>query len=67
MCVKGLPKHLTDARLKEIFGEMGQISDVKIVRTPEGKSRLFGFVGFVSRCATDRKQRNTFLKKVFFV
>lgn len=44
--VKKLPKHLTEERLRAVFGEMGTVTDVKIVRTPEGKSRLFGFVGF---------------------
>ena len=54
VCVKGLPKHLTDARLKEVFGEVGHVTDVKIVRTADGKSRLFGFVGFASSDETKK-------------
>ncbi len=48
VCVKGLPKHLTEQRMRSLFEEAGQITDVKIVRTAEGKSRLFGFVGFAT-------------------
>ena len=44
--MRGLPKYLTEDRLKEHFSEKGEITDVKIMRTKEGKSRQFGFVGF---------------------
>lgn len=47
LIVKGLPKHLTDGRLKAHFMSKGQVTDAKIMRKGN-KSRLFGFVGFKS-------------------
>ncbi len=64
VCVKGLPKHLTEERMRGIFEEAGQITDVKIVRTAEGKSRLFGFVGFSSNgeaAAAVERLHNTYI------
>ena len=46
ICVKGLPKYVDAARLKKHFAPKGDITDVKVMRTKEGKSRRFGFVGF---------------------
>lgn len=44
--VRGIPKYVTEDRLKEHFSEKGEITDVRIMRTKEGQSRQFGFVGF---------------------
>jgi hypothetical protein len=33
LCVKNIPKHLTEQRLKEHFGAKGQLTDVKILKT----------------------------------
>ena len=46
LCVKNVPKHLKDARLREHFAAMGEVTDVKIVRTADGTSRQMAFVGF---------------------
>ncbi|BDA49748.1 Multiple RNA-binding domain-containing protein 1 [Coccomyxa sp. Obi] len=48
ICVKGLPKQCSDQQLREHFSEKGDITDAKIVRTKDGQSRQFGFVGFRS-------------------
>jgi len=48
LIVRNLPKHLTDKRLREHFGAKGEVTDVRIMKTREGKSRQFGFVGFKS-------------------
>ena len=59
LCVKGLPKHASEERLRKMFGEHGVVTDVKIVRTPDGKSRLFGFVGMATREEAERARRET--------
>ncbi|XP_050368139.1 multiple RNA-binding domain-containing protein 1 [Argentina anserina] len=48
ICVKNLPKHVDDKKLREIFSEKGEVTDAKLMRTREGKSRQFAFIGFRS-------------------
>lgn len=48
ICVKSLPKHVNEDRLRDFFSQKGEVTDVKIIRTKEGKSRQFGFVGYRS-------------------
>lgn len=33
LCIKNLPKQVTDARLKEHFSAKGEVTDVKVLRT----------------------------------
>jgi len=44
--VRGLPKHLTEERFREHFGKLGPVTDAKIVKTKDGRSRMFGFIGY---------------------
>ena len=47
LCIKNLPKHCDEKRLKQHFTrDGGEVTDVRVMRTQAGKSRLFGFVGF---------------------
>ena len=49
ICVKGLPKNVDDARLRSHFAARfgdSAITDARVVKTREGWSRCFGFVGF---------------------
>ncbi|KAG7015160.1 MRD1, partial [Cucurbita argyrosperma subsp. argyrosperma] len=46
ICVKNLPKFIDDNRLRTLFSEKGEITDVKLMRTKDGKSRQFAFIGF---------------------
>ncbi|CAH9107130.1 unnamed protein product [Cuscuta europaea] len=46
ICVKNLPKYVAEDRLREFFSEKGEVTDAKLMRTPDGKSRQFAFVGF---------------------
>ncbi|XP_008383339.1 multiple RNA-binding domain-containing protein 1 [Malus sylvestris] len=46
ICVKNLPKHVKEDRLREFFSAKGEITDAKLMRTKEGKSRQFAFIGF---------------------
>lgn len=48
LIVRNLPTYLTDARLREHFSTRGAVTDVKLMRRPDGTSRKFGFVGFRS-------------------
>ena len=44
--VKGLPGNCTEAKLRSVFGEFGEITDCSLKYTKEGKFRRFAFVGF---------------------
>lgn len=44
--VKNLPKHASDGRLRDYFGSIGEITDCKIQKTKDGRSRNFAFIGF---------------------
>ncbi|KAL1219671.1 Polyadenylate-binding protein 1 [Cardamine amara subsp. amara] len=44
--VKNLAETATDADLKRIFGEFGEINSAVVMRDGKGKSRKFGFVNF---------------------
>lgn len=33
VCVKGLPKHITDEKLRSFFAERGEITDAKVMRS----------------------------------
>lgn len=46
LMVKHLPAHITTDRLRAVFDPYGDITDVKVMRTRDGVSRGFGFVGF---------------------
>lgn len=48
LIVKNLPSYLSDVRLREHFAAKGTVTDVKLMRKPDGSSRKFGFVGFRS-------------------
>ena len=46
LIVKNLPKGYTTDQLRETFSAKGQVTDAKVMRTPDGKSRQFGFIGY---------------------
>jgi multiple RNA-binding domain-containing protein 1 len=48
ICVKNLPRHADEARLRAHFSVRGEVTDARVMRSPDGRSRLFGFVGFRS-------------------
>ncbi|KAG5190394.1 hypothetical protein JKP88DRAFT_261997 [Tribonema minus] len=62
--LKNLPKHADDARLKKHFSSLGTVTDAKVMRTKDGKSRLFGFVGYATEKEAAKALKhfdNTFL------
>ena len=44
--IKGLGKSTKEGNIREQFSRKGEITDVKIVKTKDGKSRQFAFVGY---------------------
>lgn len=46
LIVKGLPSRYNDKELRDLFARIGEVTDAKVIKTKEGKSRQFGFVGF---------------------
>ncbi|KAK6162944.1 hypothetical protein DH2020_002785 [Rehmannia glutinosa] len=46
ICVKNLPRYVSEDRLREFFSLKGEITDIKLMHTKDGKSRQFGFVGY---------------------
>ncbi|XP_050911007.1 multiple RNA-binding domain-containing protein 1 [Lathyrus oleraceus] len=51
ICVRNLPEYAAEDQLKELFSQKGEITNVKLMRTKNGKSRQFAFIGF----RTDRE------------
>ncbi|KAF9618217.1 hypothetical protein IFM89_000852 [Coptis chinensis] len=46
ICVKNLPKSVEEKRLRDHFSQRGEITDAKLIRTKDGKSRQFCFIGY---------------------
>ena len=64
LIVKNLPKNITEERVKTIFAEMGQITDLKLKYTKNGVFRRFAFVGFKTHTEAERALKhfhNTFI------
>jgi multiple RNA-binding domain-containing protein 1 len=65
ICVKNLAKGTAEKDLRIHFSAKGEITDVRIAKTKDGKSRLFGFVGFRTAEQAIESQKyfhNTFLQ-----
>lgn len=63
ICVKNLPKYVAEDRLREFFSQKGEVTDCKLMRTKDGKSRQFGFVGF--RTEEEAEAARKFFNKSF--
>lgn len=63
LIVKGLPKYLTEDRLRKHFSAEGSVSDVKLMKKRNGESRQFAFIGYKS--AEDAKKAAKFFNKTF--
>lgn len=46
LIIKGLPTRYDDKQLHDLFSFAGEVTDARVIKTREGKSRQFGFVGF---------------------
>ncbi|KAL7120560.1 hypothetical protein ACP275_02G129100 [Erythranthe tilingii] len=63
ICVKNLPKYVAEDRLREFFSQKGEVTDAKLMRTKDGKSRQFGFVGF--RTEHEAEEATNYFNKSF--
>ncbi|XP_028400283.1 probable RNA-binding protein 19 isoform X2 [Dendronephthya gigantea] len=64
LIVKNLPKNITEERVRSIFEEMGQITDLKLKFTKNGVFRRFAFIGFKTHTEAQRALKhfnNTFI------
>lgn len=57
ICVKGLSKATDEKSIKDYFSSKGEVTDVRVMRTADGKSRRFAFIGF-----RNENQANTALQ-----
>lgn len=57
LIVKGLPKYLTEDRLKEHFAKEGNVTDVKLMKKRNGESRQFAFIGYKSTADAEKAVR----------
>ncbi|RYG97718.1 hypothetical protein EON65_52445, partial [archaeon] len=48
ICVKNIGKNTKDEDLRQMFSSRGEVTDVKVMKTKDGKSRGFAFIGFRS-------------------
>lgn len=53
LIVKNLPKDIKEDRLRSLFSTKGEITDLKLCKTKDGKFRRFGFVGFKTKEEAD--------------
>lgn len=63
LIVKGLPKQYGDAELRKLFSPYGDVTDARVVKTPQGQSRCFGFVGF--RLKQHASRAHSAMKRVY--
>lgn len=63
LIVKGLPSRYDDRQLRELFESTGEVTDAKVIKTRDGRSRQFGFVGF--RTPQDAKSARHRLNKSY--
>ncbi|XP_010434383.1 PREDICTED: multiple RNA-binding domain-containing protein 1 isoform X3 [Camelina sativa] len=63
ICVKNLPKHVKEDQLRDVFSQKGEITDAKLMRSIDGKSRQFAFIGY--RSAQEAQEAIKYFNKSF--
>ena len=64
ICVKGVGKNTNEKQLRELFSSKGEVTDVKVITSKDGKSRKFAFIGFRTDLQAAEAQKhfnNTFI------
>ena len=46
LIVRNLPKNIKEERIRSVFEAKGELTDVKLCYTKDGKFRRFGFIGY---------------------
>lgn len=65
--VKNIPTKIDETKLRELFEQCGHVTDVKLQKCRNGRSRHFGFVGYHSEKEAEAAVKNfnkTFLNSV---
>jgi multiple RNA-binding domain-containing protein 1 len=57
LIVKGLPKRYEEKHVRELFSAVGDVTDARVMRTADGRSRQFAFVGFRSAAEAARARQ----------
>jgi len=64
ICIKNLSKSTTEKQLHELFGQKGEVTDIKVLKTKGGQFRRMAFVGYRTEAQAQEAQRyfhNTFM------
>jgi multiple RNA-binding domain-containing protein 1 len=64
ICVKNIGKSTSEKQLRELFSSKGEVTDVRVITSKDGKSRRFAFVGFRTDVQANEAQNhfnNTFI------
>lgn len=64
ICIKNLSKSATEKQLQELFGQKGEVTDIKVLKTKGGQVRRMAFVGYRTEAQAQEAQRyfhNTFM------
>lgn len=62
--VKNLPEKCSEELVKQMFSSLGEVTDVKLVKTKGGTFRKFGFIGFKKEeqaCAAIKHYNKTYI------
>ena len=52
--IKNLPQKIKDEKLREKFQEIGHVTDIRVIRTKDGFSRHFGYIGYMESGSSQR-------------
>lgn len=64
ICIKNLSKSATEKQLQELFGQKGEVTDIKVLKMKGGQVRRMAFVGYRTEAQAQEAQRyfhNTFM------
>ena len=52
--IKNLPQKIRDDKLRDLFQEVGHVTDIRVIRTKDGFSRHFGYIGFMESVSSQK-------------
>jgi len=63
LCVKGVPEHVSEERLRSLFSAQAEhasdaVTDVKLLRTHDGRSRKMAFIGYRTAAAAAKARKH---------
>ena len=57
ICIKNLSKSTTEKQLQELFGQKGEVTDIKVLKTKGGQVRRMAFFGYRTEAQAQEAQR----------